>query len=91
MVVFGKSIVVHRPTYDAGSLQSAAVTRWAMMPVGSPPVRPMPTTDPLPRMTAARLVSRLVSPACAANSRCGVVHGPSGDLDHERYVGPVVW
>ena len=59
------------------------------MPVGSPPLRPMPTTEPFDRMVAARLVSRLVWLACAAKSRCGFDHGPSGALAHERYVGPL--
>ena len=57
------------------------------MPVGLPPVRPMPTTEPFGRMAAARFVSRLVAFACAAKSRCGVDQGPSADVAHESEFG----
>ena len=40
------------------------------MPVGGPPVRTMPTTEPFGRIVAAKLVSMLVKAACApAKSR----------------------
>ena len=61
------------------------------MPCGGPPVRAMPTAEPLGRMTTARLVSMLVSFACAGapKSRSGVLHGPSGERAIDMYVGPL--
>ena len=61
------------------------------MPCGGPPVRAMPTAEPLGRMTTARLVSMLVLLACASapNSRSGVLHGPSEKWATDMYVGPL--